>query len=164
MIGRVAARGAKKSRMTAKTLKGVIEQLFMKHDEDNSGGIEFGAEYDSFLSDFTAYMPESREIKSLPKDQLREMFGQYDTNNDGKVTFQEFWPNAYTTFKKEGYIIDVNQIEIASQQTDQFGFSESEAGDQSAPTLTIENTPFKGTKMTEKQFETQVQQIFKKND
>ena len=93
----------------------MIEQLFVKHDEDRSGGIEFGGEFDSFLADFTTYMPESPGIKTLPKDKLRAMFGKFDSNRDGKITFDEFWPNALTTFKNEGYIIDVNEIEIASQ-------------------------------------------------
>ena len=131
--------------MTQKTLKVVIEQSFIKHDENKNGGIEFGGEFDSFLADLLAYMPENGNIKGMPKDKLRQVFGKFDVNGDGRVTFEEFWPKALATFRVEGYIIDVNEIEIfsqkeieiGSQKTDQsFVFEESDiCGDESAPVL-----------------------------
>jgi hypothetical protein len=42
-------------------------------------------------------------------------------NGDGRVTFEEFWPKALATFRVEGYIIDVNEIEIFSQKEIEIG-------------------------------------------
>ena len=82
--------------------------MFVKYDEDKSGGIELGIEFDGFLTEFYGYL---NEIRTLPRDQLREMFGNFDTNS---VTLDQFWPNALSTFKKAGYIIDMQEIELSS--------------------------------------------------
>ena len=49
--------------MTENMFKGQLQSLFHKHDENNSGGIEVGQEFDNFLRDYVSLVAEQNDQK-----------------------------------------------------------------------------------------------------
>jgi hypothetical protein len=61
----------------------------------------------------------------------------YDSNADGKVTLEEFFPKALETFKEAGVVPTQSKFTVLSQRTDQMAFSIEDEGDQAAPDMPV---------------------------
>ncbi len=79
--------------------------MFNKYDEDNSGEIDFG--------EFANIMTDISEAFDLPPPtglQIDEALKQIDTNQDGKLSFEELEP-VLTTVIQSIYEIQAHQEE-----------------------------------------------------
>jgi len=76
--------------MTEAAFKKVIQDLFVKHDENQKSGIEFGSEFDNFMREAMSVLGENSQ---MPKDAIRAYFGMMDTNKDKGLSFEEIYPN-----------------------------------------------------------------------